>query len=713
MASNPNNPNPNSPNSKLFQESLKDIANIESELGESTRKFRMQIDEISSKLDETTRKTLTSYTSVNRAISDALKLSAKMAATGQESIRSKNVYNELLTEEAELTARIAALTDKKLESYDANKNIIEASIDDIKSLYKNNKDAITSTIENIEKLENQISNTVNMMHKMPLESQLRVLKAELDELVSLEDLLLKKNGSQMFSLDLMKEELEKLQKVKDTYKKIADIVKEKTEKEKTKNIYDEILSRVGLGDFSKKLKEAISPSEKSVEALGAGWARFFGIIGLTVFVLKKIADVMFKADQATTDFARSMEVSKTEARGALGNLERLSSSMKEGLFSSRDLAKSQMQINEALGTTMYMRGEDLKTVTKSREMLGLSEEAVSGIAKYSYASGMSFEDVKNNIIGASKAIQINNGIFLQDKKILEAVLKVTGGMRANFKGSITEISSAVTQAKNLGTTLDNVQTTSTGLLDFEKSIGAELEAELITGRRLNLERMRSAALVGDMKTVMEEMNKQGVDFNEFSNMNVIQQEKLAAAFNLTRDQYADMLFEQTALNKMRSLGFSGDQKNLIEEFNRLKASGADVSKLLGEQVAKTLEIQSASEKWNKVIEKFEVILERLFDNGVLDQAITGIANFVQSIADKGFLSTLIFGSNPDKPYTMQDFGGPLSGNTQTNAKISNDKTAEIVSAAVKASLAAVVPTRIIVNGVDMGIAVNKENNKFA
>jgi hypothetical protein len=708
MATNPNMP----------PDALKNLADIEQELASSGREFRMNIDEIGNKLDEVTKKTLTSYTSVNRAIADALKLAARMQANDEESIKSKNVSKELLTEKVELEARIASITSKQIESYDANKNIIQTTVEAARANYEINKQTIKLKQSELEDLEDRLLHTRNALDKIPLISSIDAKNAEIAYLAELDDLIIKKNGSQMFSLELMQKELAYLEQTIEQYEKISENVTQiedvKAKAGQKKNFINELLSKVGLGDIGKKYKDIVAPNEELIKSFGAGWAKALGVIGLVVTTIKKIVDFAMKADQATTDFARGMQVTKEEARGALGNLEKVSSTMKEGLFSSRDLVKSQLQLNESLGTTMYMRGEDLKTVTKAREMIGMTEESIASMAKYSFASGKSFEDIKNNIIGSSKAVQIQNGVLLQDKKILEATLKITGGMRANFKGSITDIAASVTQAKNLGTTLENVQTTSMGLLDFEKSISAELEAELVTGKRLNLERMRSAALVGDMNTVMAEMNKQGIDFNEFSNMNVIQQEKLASAFSLSRDQYADMLFEQTALNRMRSLGFSGDQKNLIEEFNRLKASGADVNKLLGEQVSKTLEIQSASEKWNKVIEKFQVILERLFDTGAMDKIITGIANVAQSISENGFMSTLFFGARPDKPYTMQDFGGPLSGKNSTSAtKANDDKTASIISAAVKAAVAGVAPTRIIVNGIDMGIAVNKENNKFA
>ena len=45
---------------------------------------------------------------------------------------------------------------------------------------------------------------------------------------------------------------------------------------------------------------------------------------------------------------------------------------------------------------------------------------------------------------------------------------------------------------------------------IEESIAAELEAELLTGKQLNLDNARAAALKGDMVTLAEELNAQNI-----------------------------------------------------------------------------------------------------------------------------------------------------------------------------------------------------------
>ena len=93
---------------------------------------------------------------------------------------------------------------------------------------------------------------------------------------------------------------------------------------------------------------------------------------------------------------------------------------------------------------------------------------------------------------------------------------------------------------------------SKGLLNFEDSISAELEAELLTGKDLNLEKARQYALEGDIEGVAKEITKNIGSAAEFSQMNVIQQEALAKAMGTSREELADMLVQQESLNKLKT-----------------------------------------------------------------------------------------------------------------------------------------------------------------
>ena len=67
--------------------------------------------------------------------------------------------------------------------------------------------------------------------------------------------------------------------------------------------------------------------------------------------------------------------------------------------------------------------------------------------------------------------------------------------------------------------LSQVDAIADSLLNFEQSIANELEAELLLGKNINLEKARQAALNNDLATVAKEIAEQAGTSAEFAAMN--------------------------------------------------------------------------------------------------------------------------------------------------------------------------------------------------
>jgi hypothetical protein len=100
------------------------------------------------------------------------------------------------------------------------------------------------------------------------------------------------------------------------------------------------------------------------------------------------------------------------------------------------------------------------------------------------------------------------------------------------------------------------------LTDFQSSISNELEAELLTGKDLNLEKARELALNNDLEGVSKELFKNSSDIAEFGKMNRIQQESYAKALGMTKDQLAKM-----AYNKALEAGMTEKQASAAAGVN--------------------------------------------------------------------------------------------------------------------------------------------------
>jgi len=109
------------------------------------------------------------------------------------------------------------------------------------------------------------------------------------------------------------------------------------------------------------------------------------------------------------------------------------------------------------------------------------------------------------------------------------------------------IAEAAAQAAKLGINLDTVGQIAESLLNIEQSLTNEMEAEVLLGRSLNLDKARELALMGDLEGLQKEITDGLVSQAEWSDMNVIQRRAMADAIGVSVQDMAKMVAgEQTS-----------------------------------------------------------------------------------------------------------------------------------------------------------------------
>ena len=112
-----------------------------------------------------------------------------------------------------------------------------------------------------------------------------------------------------------------------------------------------------------------------------------------------------------------------------------------------------------------------------------------------------------------------------------------------------ELARAAIEARKLGLNLGTVDKIAESLLDFESSIEAQLEAQVLLGRSLNLDRARQLALSGDLEGVLAEVKNQVGGAAEFAKLDVIQRKALAASVGLEVSELSKLAAGEDAVKQ--------------------------------------------------------------------------------------------------------------------------------------------------------------------
>jgi archaellum component FlaC len=288
-----------------------------------------------------------------------------------------------------------------------------------------------------------------------------------------------------------------------------------------------------------------------------------------VKVFKMMVEAGFAADTQVTNLSKSLATSKDEADALRDRYVAIQNSGESIFETTKNLVGAQLQLADAFGTSRGFTEKQVRDQVKLTKQIGLEEEAAAGLQQLMLKNGQTADQATMSIVKQTASLSKQTGIQLNNKKILSDVAKVNGQLRLQYGNNTDQLAKAVIQSNKLGFSLEQSKKIAESLLNFESSIEAELSAELLTGRDLNLERARLLALNGKSVEAVKEMSAQIGSAADFTNMNVIQQEALAKAVGMSADELSNSLVFQENLNKL-----GGDaRKQLEDKVNELKKAG--------------------------------------------------------------------------------------------------------------------------------------------
>lgn len=316
--------------------------------------------------------------------------------------------------------------------------------------------------------------------------------------------------------------------------------------------------------------------------------------------LSSIIDILFKADESTTKLANNLGISRKTAQGLRNDYSSFVRSIDDAGLSTEGMIEAQLGLSKELGIAVRFSNEELQTFNRLTKVMGVSAGAAAKLNLIAKASGTEYKNIQSNILKGAIAQKNQLSVGIDNKEVFEEIGKLSAGILVKFQNNPEALGAAVVQAKKLGLSLEQVDKVGESLLNWESSIETELKAELLTGRELNVERARAAALTGDQATLMAEIASQAGTLENFNKLNVLAQRSLAEAFGLSKDEMAEMLMKQELINQY------GDKANKLnkEQAEEFKKSGLSLDEYLKQQGAQV----ALQEQFNNSINQLKELL---------------------------------------------------------------------------------------------------------
>jgi plasmid maintenance system antidote protein VapI len=240
----------------------------------------------------------------------------------------------------------------------------------------------------------------------------------------------------------------------------------------------------------------------------------------------------------------------------------------EALINSQKMLDTFVKLNSALGVSLDFAQltpslkADVAFLSMMEHYAGLTAEETQGIFKYSLALGKPAKEVATSMMGQYRAAGLTHGVVLNEKDVLKEIATTSDYIKLSTEGGAAGFAKMLGTVKALGFDMASLESATSGLLNFEDSIEKEMQAELLLGKDLNLEKARQFALDNDRAGLAEELKNQLGSQAEFLAYNNMQQQSLADALGMSKDQIAETLMGSDALTEASSGQIDAEQAKL-------------------------------------------------------------------------------------------------------------------------------------------------------
>lgn len=404
--------------------------------------------------------------------------------------------------------------------------------------------------------------------------------------------LAKRNG-----LEIDEEQLGAVNQVLKEEKAVLLIEQQKVQQiEKQIGLTGKLISSIskipGIGQFIKA--DEIDQEMRKAAAQGAGRFKTMSVaakmVGKQLFdgltdplaIIGKIFDTYLDINKASVDLQRLTGQNAVAA-----------ASWNTSYASAKDILETMAELTKQTGMNAQnvFSSKVLSQAAELKTTMGLTAEEAGGIAMMAQTSNKAVQDITESVVATTSAFNKANRSAVSQGQVLRDVANTADSIKLSLGNNDVAIAKAASAARRLGMDLARVDQIAGSLMNFEDSIGKELEAELLTGKQLNLEKARELALSNDLAGLSEELFKNSSDIAEFGKMNRIQQESYAAALGMTKDELAKIAYQK------------GLELNMTEE---QAAAAAGVQ-------AEDMKRIAAQENFAKALEKIAGALAPILD----------------------------------------------------------------------------------------------------
>lgn len=342
---------------------------------------------------------------------------------------------------------------------------------------------------------------------------------------------------------------------------------------------------------------------------------------MPIFIILRESWKLFREmDKATVEFNMHLGMMRSSTKSIQKDAYLMAINFMDVGVTAEKVLKSFESLGEISGGIHNASRELVKTTALLNAQLGISQETSAGFFRNMAAiSGTSMESQKNM---SGYAIALSNAAGTNLNQVMSDLASKSSNtlMLLSHIPSIA-IKSAV-EFRKLGTSLDAVADGAAHILNFTQSVQEEMEASVLLGHSLNMQKAREMAYAGNLVGYNREILNLATKNHFLNRMDMFQKQAFAT---MTGKSVADLTAMLQAEKELRDAKNSTNSeiRKAASDYEKLRSLNQAAAKEQGANMLLTLQQKSNQErlvaiqqKWNQLLAQAGTFLLPIID-GIL------------------------------------------------------------------------------------------------
>ncbi len=339
-------------------------------------------------------------------------------------------------------------------------------------------------------------------------------------------------------------------------------------------------------------------------------------LGTVLMMLQNVFTRFVQFDKAAWEFRKAMGASRVEVQAIRSTAEKMAIDFMHIGVTIDGAYKSFQALGKVMGGVHNISQGIAENVAIMAAQLGVSEEISAGFLRNLAAVSRSSMEAQQSMMYFAQSMSAAGGVPLGE--VMKDVSSKSGTTLTMMSRLPNVALKSAIELRRMGTSLDQSAKASRHLLDFTENVQEEMEASVLLGRSINLQRARELAYSRNLEGSTKEILRIAKSVR-FEQLDPFQQDAFARATGRSVDELMNMLQTDRQIERVRRNGTAEQQKQL-KLYENLHSANQAIAKAQAKNVealfrsrANQERIVAIQNKWNQLLAKANQFLLPIID----------------------------------------------------------------------------------------------------